>query len=71
MATYLRDQYVGSVMNLSVTAPNGSIIYNWDKILIIIITVLIGGGPLAWGENELLGDMFLKQSMRMMWFLLL
>ena len=32
LATYLRDQYAGSVMSLSVKAPDGTVIYNWDKI---------------------------------------
>ena len=32
LATYLRDQYNGSTMNLSVKAPNGSIINSWNKI---------------------------------------
>ena len=56
MATYLRDQYVGSVMNLSVTAPNGSIIYNWDKNFNNNYYGSYWFWNISLGENELLGD---------------
>ena len=56
LATYLRDQYVGSVMNLSVTAPNGSIIYNWDKNFNNNYYGSYWWWTISLGENELLGD---------------
>lgn len=56
LATYLRDQYVGSVMNLSVTAPNGAIIYNWDKNFNNNYYGSYWWWTISLGENELLGD---------------
>ena len=56
LATYLRDQYVGSVMNLSVTAPDGTIIYNWDETLNDNYYGSYWMWTISLSEGDMLGD---------------
>lgn len=56
LATYLRDQYTGSIMSLSVKKPDGSFLYLWDKTFENTYYSSYWYWSISLGQNDMLGD---------------